>query len=897
MLKGFYNIGTLDFLEYCDSEKASMIFIDLNNLKGIPDIKSSDNSVDVKEYFSYLAKIFQQVRRVLSSRGNFIVVTDENYANYISIILENVFGVENFRSQFKLNDGISHVKRKNARIVLHFTKSENYINNLVNRELTEQEFRRFNNKDEKGLYYFVSLFQKIDRKNSNFEWRGCTPPYGYSWKYSSEVLERYFNEGLIVVEKNGKPKLKRHLKEKEQEVSFKDLQDYTIRSNLSIEQLVYELILMGSNKNDLIIDLDFQINITFNHGNKLGRFLIGCSTSETVLKKVGESIELMDSEFKIYSRQNLLNGNLKKNSEYKDLNINFDFKSKKTIRMRAVSVKESQFITCLKNNVWGSNNSHLKNWYIGDYIVFIVDKEIVALAKVSGEQFKSDNLIWNNGDYPFRLPISFIKVLSYKDRLAVKGEIKELLQGEWQNYGIPIRNKLLLPNNSSESLLSLFKDLPDSTNEVLNTGDSNDTEEDSIESNENISNKEEDIKLFKELNIYKWRQFEKVEIKFHRRMTILTGANGSGKTTLINFLNKHFGWKSECISTPEKDKKLSRIKYTSGIWGGNEEALSIGKIIYNNSKECEITIPQNISQTYEVEIENINLLKGLHIPSHRTIYRFNEIKNIPTRIRPLKEIFEEYSDTVRNDYNNLNSERSPIYILKESLISMAMFGFGNEIISQNIFALDLFREFEEILRKVLPPKLGFLSISIQMPDVILNTKSGDFSLDGVSGGIASIIDLAWVIFLYNRLGEKFIVTIDEPENHLHPEMQRMILPALLEAFPDIQFIVVTHNPFIISSVPDSHVYALNYNENNKVYSTLLDMVSKAGSSNEILRDVLGLPYTMPIWVEDKLKKIVDYYSDLEFNDKLIDELSNEMDNIGLGKYIPLTISNIYKEED
>ena len=324
---------------------------------------------------------------------------------------------------------------------------------------------------------------------------------------------------------------------------------------------------------------------------------------------------------------------------------------------------------------------------------------------------------------------------------------------------------------------------------------------------------------------------------------------------------------------------------------------SIGRIVYSNNSECNLTIPPDISQTYELGFENINFLKGLHIPSHRTIYRFNEIKNIPTRIRPLKEIFEEYSVTVRNEFNNLYSQRSPIYILKESLISMAMFGFGNEIITQNVFALDLFREFEETLKKVLPPKLGFSGISIQMPDVILNTKSGDFSLDGVSGGIASIIDLVWVIFLYNRLGDNFIVTIDEPENHLHPEMQKMILPSLMEAFPNIQFIVVTHNPFIISSVPDSHVYALNYNKNNKVYSTLLDIVSKAGSSNEILRDVLGLPFTMPLWVEDKLKNITDIYSNLEFNDKLINELTSEMEDIGLEKYIPLVISDIFKKED
>ncbi|WP_372457717.1 AAA family ATPase [Priestia megaterium] len=586
------------------------------------------------------------------------------------------------------------------------------------------------------------------------------------------------------------------------------------------------------------------------------------------------------------------------------MHLNFDFKSEKTIRMRAVTVDESQFIKCLEDNLWRSNNSNFKNWYIGDYIIFIVNKELVALAKVMGEQYKLEDSEWNNRELAFSIPITFIKVLSRKNSLPIENDIKKLIQGDWDDYRTPIRHKLLLPNYSSEKLLSLFKSKPDSKNTALNdikkskNSTNNTIFTDSLEiDNDNLNEKEDEYNKFHKIEINEWRQFEKIDIKFHKRMTILTGANGSGKTTLLNLLNSHFGWVSKYISNFETDEDSLKLKYTSGIWGSSRNTLSIGKIIYSNKEECVLSIPDDVSQTYEIKMNNINSLKGLYIPSHRPVYRFEEIKSIPTRIRPIEEIFNEYSHTVKNDYLSIYSERSPIFILKESLLSMAFFGFGNEVISQNIFALDLFREFESILKKVLPPRLGFLDLSIQMPEVILNTESGNFSLDGVSGGMASLIDMTWLIFLYNRLGDNFIVTIDEPENHLHPEMQKLILPNLIEAFPNIQFIVVTHNPFIIGSVPDSYVYALNYNENKKVYSILLDMVSKAGSSNEILRDVLGLPFTMPLWVEDKLNKIVESYHQLEFNDELIKKLSHEMETIGLQQYIPLAISNIYKKEE
>lgn len=53
-----------------------------------------------------------------------------------------------------------------------------------------------------------------------------------------------------------------------------------------------------------------------------------------------------------------------------------------------------------------------------------------------------------------------------------------------------------------------------------------------------------------------------------------------------------------------------------------------------------------------------------------------------------------------------------------------------------------------------------------------------------------------------------IVLIDEIETHLHIEMQKAILPFLTGFFPNIQFIVTTHSPFVLTSLPDSVVFDL-----------------------------------------------------------------------------------------
>jgi len=186
-----------------------------------------------------------------------------------------------------------------------------------------------------------------------------------------------------------------------------------------------------------------------------------------------------------------------------------------------------------------------------------------------------------------------------------------------------------------------------------------------------------------------------------------------------------------------------------------------------------------------------------------------------------------------------------------------------------------------------------------MPEVVLDTSSGEFSLDAVSGGVAAIIDMSWQLHMASTVYPRFVVVIDEPENHLHPSLQKIILPNLLDSFPQVQFIVATHNPFIVSSVSDSNVYVLDYNKEDqaRVFSTKLDVVNKAGSSNEILRDVLGLQHTKPVWVEQKLNEIVERYSAQDITDADLKNLRADMKELGLDHLFPETMSRVLGRDD
>jgi len=88
---------------------------------------------------------------------------------------------------------------------------------------------------------------------------------------------------------------------------------------------------------------------------------------------------------------------------------------------------------------------------------------------------------------------------------------------------------------------------------------------------------------------------------------------------------------------------------------------------------------------------------------------------------------------------------------------------------------------------------------------------------------------------------------------------------------------------------------LNYDENNKVSSFQLDYINRAGSSNAILREVLGIDSSMPIWAEKTLDEIIRKYSQVELTSESLTNLKQELAEIGLDNYIPDTIARVVEE--
>lgn len=132
--------------------------------------------------------------------------------------------------------------------------------------------------------------------------------------------------------------------------------------------------------------------------------------------------------------------------------------------------------------------------------------------------------------------------------------------------------------------------------------------------------------------------------------------------------------------------------------------------------------------------------------------------------------------------------------------------------------------------------------------------------DGYRSMLALGIDLLrWMIEAFPDsnapLNEHGVVLIDELDAHLHPSWQRQIGTWLRTKFPNLQFIVATHSPFLAQVDPHGAVLLMRENGRVVANTTLPDVAG--WRVDQILQELFGLPSVRSPEFEAALKRYME----------------------------------------
>lgn len=166
---------------------------------------------------------------------------------------------------------------------------------------------------------------------------------------------------------------------------------------------------------------------------------------------------------------------------------------------------------------------------------------------------------------------------------------------------------------------------------------------------------------------------------------------------------------------------------------------------------------------------------------------------------------------------------------------------------------------------------------------IFNLSAGELSLISIFGEILHQADNNYKNIPLKDING--IVLIDEVDKHLHITLQKEILPKLFELFPNIQFIVSSHSPFLNMGLADtmverSQIIDLDNNgitcspTNNDLYKEVYDMM--IGENNQFAKKYYQLENTLK-----EIKKplvITEGKTDIKFIQKAKEVLNlNDID--------------------
>lgn len=275
------------------------------NSKRVSTISRSNNSViayednmPFEEYLEFIRERLVLIHKLLSDIGTLYFHIDIKVGHYIKILLDEIFGKENFINEItRIKSNPKNFNRRaygnEKDVIFVYSKKEkcNIFNNIKQPLEKNEITHRFPKKDKDGRYYTtIPCHAPGETINgvTGMEWNGILPPEGRHWRCSPEELMQLDRRGLIEWSKNNVPRIKKYADEhqgkKIQDVwlNYKDPQApiYPTEKNSDLLSLIIQ---QSSNEGSIIMDCFCGSGSFLKEGKIHNRTVIGIDKSEIAL--------------------------------------------------------------------------------------------------------------------------------------------------------------------------------------------------------------------------------------------------------------------------------------------------------------------------------------------------------------------------------------------------------------------------------------------------------------------------------------------------------------------------------------------------------------------------------------------------------------------------------------
>ncbi len=314
---------------------------------------------------SFIAMIYERLKLMhglLADDGSIYVHCDWRLNSCMRLVLDEIFGANNYRAEITWNKltsakaqskSFSNVKDS----ILYYTRSENTTFNpqFIQSTKDDENYPYVEEKTSRK-YGSFDFTQKGDGPPRKFGDKNLTPPAGKHWIWSQDKIDKGIEEGRIIFTKNGLPRVKRYLDEKEGNYvgdlwADDDVAPLSANASERIdyptqkpEALLERIIKASSNEGDLVADFFCGSGTTLAVAEKLGRKWIGADLGRfaihTSRKRLIQVQREMKKESKNFRAFEILNLGKYEREHY----INVDVDIREQEKQQILENKEKQFI-------------------------------------------------------------------------------------------------------------------------------------------------------------------------------------------------------------------------------------------------------------------------------------------------------------------------------------------------------------------------------------------------------------------------------------------------------------------------------------------------------------------------------------------------------------------------